>query len=69
MLDKNTLREKFSEDYEKYYSTELFKGEGFERKKCKLCGKYFWTLDKSRELCGDPEHEPYTFFKKSPIKI
>ncbi len=69
MLDKNTLREKFAEDYEKYYSTELFKGEGFERKKCKLCGKYFWTLDKSRELCGDPEHEPYTFFKKSPIKI
>ncbi len=69
MLDKNTLREKFSEDYEKYYSTELFEKEGFERKKCKLCGKYFWTLDKSRELCGDPEHEPYTFFKKSPIKI
>ncbi len=69
MLNKNSLREEFSKDYQKYYSTKLFEEKGFVRKKCRECGKYFWTLDKSRELCGDSEHEPYSFFKDSPKKI
>ena len=61
-LDKDSLRKDFSKDYKSYYSTELFEREGFIRKKCKACGKNFWTLDADRELCGDSEHEPYSFF-------
>ncbi len=68
-LNKDSLRQDFSKEPEKYYSTELFKKEGFERRKCRLCGKYFWTADSSRDLCGDPEHEPYTFIKDKPVDV
>ncbi|WP_457590818.1 alanine--tRNA ligase [Geoglobus sp.] len=34
---------------------------GFVRKKCPKCGKYFWTADESREVCGDPPCGTYTF--------
>lgn len=64
MLSKDGLREEFSKEPSKYYSTKLFEKEGFERRKCTACGKYFWAADSSRKLCGDPEHEPYSFIKE-----
>ncbi|MEM0147968.1 MAG: alanine--tRNA ligase [Candidatus Micrarchaeaceae archaeon] len=64
-LNKDKLREDFSNNYKNYYSTKTFDEEGFIRKKCKLCGKYFWTLDENRDLCGDPEHEPYSFIRNN----
>ncbi|MGC8568156.1 MAG: alanine--tRNA ligase [Candidatus Micrarchaeia archaeon] len=69
MLDKNSLREEFSSKYKEFYLTDVFEKEGFIRKKCKICGKYFWTSDPERELCGDPEHEAYSFFKDKPIDV
>ncbi len=69
MLNKETLRKEFSGDYKKYYSTSIFETEGFERKKCTKCGKYFWTADSAREMCGDPDHEPYTFIKDHPKEV
>ena len=69
MLSKDGLREEFSKDFKKYYSTKLFEEEGFMRKRCKVCGKYFWTADESRELCGDSEHEPYSFMKEKPKEV
>ncbi len=39
------------------------------RKKCKICGRYFWTLDPNRETCDDPSHTPYSFFKEKPTSI
>ncbi|MGI0100133.1 MAG: alanine--tRNA ligase [Candidatus Micrarchaeaceae archaeon] len=69
MLSKERLREEFSDDPGKYYSTKTFKAEGFERKRCSACGKYFWTADGERHLCGDPSHEPYTFIKDKPLHI
>ncbi len=56
---------------EKEYLEITFLPEnGFVRKRCPKCGKYFWTADESREICGDPPCESYTFignpvFKKS----
>ena len=67
-LDKNELRKEFGKDYDSYYSTELFREEGFERRQCKACGKNFWSSSE-RELCDDPEHTPYTFFKEKPSPI
>ncbi|MGC8647781.1 MAG: alanine--tRNA ligase [Candidatus Micrarchaeia archaeon] len=64
MISKDSLREEFSKKPDEYYNTELFKKEGFVRKRCKICGKYFWTADPGRELCGDPSHEPYSFFRE-----
>ncbi|MGC8586739.1 MAG: alanine--tRNA ligase [Candidatus Micrarchaeia archaeon] len=67
-LDKEKLRVKFSEDYNRYYGTELFEREGFKRRKCKICGKYFWSIE-DREVCDDPIHTPYSFFKEKPVEI
>jgi alanyl-tRNA synthetase len=56
---------------EKEYLDITFLSEnGFTRKKCPKCGKYFWTADESREICNDPPCSSYTFignpvFRKS----
>ncbi len=63
MPSKEQFRVQFSKEPGKYYSVGLFKEEGFERRRCALCGKYFWSADPSRKLCGDPSHEPYSFMK------
>ncbi len=66
-ISKDYLRKEFSRDYSKYYNSKLFKDEGFERKVCTTCGKGFWTASGS-DSCGDSSHEPYSFFKKTPVK-
>lgn len=48
----------FSEDE---YRLDFFKDEGFGRKRCSSCGKFFWTRDPERKTCGDPPCDPYTF--------
>jgi len=37
---------------------------GLKRKKCKICDKFFWTLDTKREICA--EHDNYSFIN-NPI--
>jgi len=69
MLSKNELRTDFSKEPSKYYTTKLFEKEGFERRKCTICGKYFWSADSARKLCGDPEHEPYSFIKEKTKSV
>jgi len=32
---------------------QFFHDNGYIRKKCKLCGDYFWTLDSNAGVCGD----------------
>ena len=66
MLSKEELRKEFSAKSGEYYSVKLFEDEGFIRKQCSACGKHFWTSDSKRELCGDSEHEPYSFIKDKP---
>ncbi|MHA1596542.1 MAG: alanine--tRNA ligase [Candidatus Asgardarchaeia archaeon] len=68
MVSKDVLRRKFSEDYKKHYEVELFRREGFVRKKCKICGRYFWTLDPEREVCGEPPCGIYEFIGNPPTK-
>jgi alanyl-tRNA synthetase len=53
-----------------YLDIEYLPDNGYIRKKCPRCGKYFWTADEGREICGDPPCGTYTFignpaFKKS----
>jgi len=43
-----------------YLDISYLSDNGFVRKKCKKCGKYFWTADE-REICGDPPCGTYTF--------
>ena len=61
MVNKEELRKLFGRDE---YEVEFFKEKGFIRKRCKVCGIYFWTLDPDRETCGDVECEQrYRFIK------
>ncbi|NPV63391.1 MAG: alanine--tRNA ligase [Methanotrichaceae archaeon] len=46
---------------EEEYRLDFFADEGFQRKKCESCGKFFWTRDQARKTCGDPPCDPYTF--------
>ena len=50
------------------YSLEFFREEGYVRRRCKVCGEYFWTLDPEREVCGESPCEPYRFVGKSLTK-
>lgn len=68
MSKKDALRAKFSADYKRYYLVDLFKREGFIRKKCESCGRFFWTLDPKRERCDDPPCSPYSFIGDPPTK-
>lgn len=42
----------------------FFKENGFYKKKCRVCGKLFWTLDPNREVCGDQPCVDYDFIDK-----
>ena len=63
---KEALKSKFSADYRRYYSVDLFKREGFVRKKCENCGRFFWTLDQGRNRCDDAPCSPYSFIGSPP---
>ncbi len=44
-----------------YLDITFLKENGFVRKRCPKCGKYFWTVDEDREICGDPPCDSYKF--------
>ena len=60
--EKNTMLD------EEYLDITFLKENGFIRKKCPLCGKHFWTVDESREICGDPPCGSYEFIDNPIFK-
>ncbi|MFH1750261.1 MAG: alanine--tRNA ligase [Candidatus Micrarchaeota archaeon] len=63
MLTKEALVKEFEKEFKKYYEVELFRKEGFARKKCATCGKAFWSTTDALN-CGDSAHNDYSFFAK-----
>jgi alanyl-tRNA synthetase len=63
---KQALKAKFSADYKRYYFVDLFKREGFVRRQCENCRKFFWTLKPERKRCDDQPCSPYTFIGDPP---
>ncbi|MCS7126295.1 MAG: alanine--tRNA ligase [Aigarchaeota archaeon] len=53
---------------EEVYSLEFFKERDYVRKKCKVCGEYFWTVNLDREVCGESPCEEYKFIGRSLSK-
>ena len=43
------------------YELDYFEEHGFVRRQCPSCDRHFWTRDESRELCGEPPCEEYSF--------
>ncbi len=66
MNEKDVLRAKFSKDPKRYYEVNLFAREGFVRKQCSNCGRFFWTLNQDREICPEPPCQQYDFLGNPP---
>ena len=49
------------------YELEFFKKNGFGRRQCKSCGKFFWTLGDS-DTCGEAPCVEYTFIGRPLFK-
>ncbi|MCS7140426.1 MAG: alanine--tRNA ligase [Candidatus Nezhaarchaeota archaeon] len=46
---------------EEEYKLKFFVKRGFVRRRCKVCNSAFWTLNESRDVCGDAPCQDYTF--------
>ena len=65
-MDKKEILSKFSSDPERYYKIKLFESEGFERKSCVTCKRFFWTIDENRIECPDHSNDTYSFIGNPP---
>ena len=65
-MDKNQILKEFSSDPDKYYNVKLFQEQGFIRKSCTKCKRFFWTLDANRTLCPDDGTDTYSFIGDPP---
>ncbi len=65
-MDKREILKEFSADPEKYYNVKLFQEQGFVRKACTKCGRFFWTLNADRNLCPDDGADTYSFIGEPP---
>ena len=65
-MDKNKILAKFSTDPQRYYNVSLFENEGFRRKACSKCGRFFWTLDENINFCPDHSENSYSFIDDPP---
>jgi len=65
-VNKKEILEKFSADPQRYYNVSLFEDQGFERKSCNVCNRFFWTLDSERVKCPDHSDDTYSFIGDPP---
>ena len=65
-MDKKEILKEFSSDPDRYYKVKLFEEQGFVRKSCMKCKRFFWTLDSGRELCPDDADDTYSFIGDPP---
>jgi alanyl-tRNA synthetase len=65
-VNKKEILEKFSADPQRYYNVDLFEDQGFERKSCNVCNRFFWTLDSERVKCPDHSDDTYSFIGDPP---
>jgi len=65
-VNKKEILDKFSADPQRYYKVNLFEDQGFERKSCKTCNRFFWTLDSERSNCPDHSDDTYSFIGEPP---
>jgi len=53
---------------EEEFKIPFFAENDFVRKKCSICGEFFWTQNLDRENCGDSPCQEYGFIGKPPTK-
>ncbi|MFQ5439924.1 MAG: alanine--tRNA ligase [Nitrosopumilaceae archaeon] len=65
-MDKREILKEFSSDPDRYYKVKLFEEQGFVRKSCSKCKRFFWTLDSERDTCPDDSADTYSFIGDPP---
>ena len=65
-MDKKEIVSKFSADPERYYNVKLFENQGFERKSCLTCKRFYWTIDENRTNCPAHSDDTYSFIGNPP---
>lgn len=66
-MGKKELIQKFQKDHDKYWNVELFGREGYTRKQCKKCGKFFWSVG-GNDSCPDATCTSYGFIGNPPTE-
>ncbi|MGI0081692.1 MAG: alanine--tRNA ligase [Nitrosopumilaceae archaeon] len=67
-MDKSQILAKFSSNPNRYYKVSLFEKEGFVRKSCVKCKRFFWTIDKIQNFCPEDAENNYSFIGNPPTK-
>ncbi len=66
---KEDFRKKASSEPDKYYATSVLKAEGFTRRQCSNCSRFYWTVVADAKVCGDPACSGgFRFIDGSPAK-
>jgi len=65
-MDKSQILAKFSADPDRYYKVDLFENQGFKRKSCSQCKRFFWTVNDSHTTCPDHSEDSYSFIGNPP---
>ncbi len=65
-MDKEEILAKFSSDPDRYYNVKLFSEQGFVRKSCSVCKRFFWTLEAARHACPEHSDDTYSFIGDPP---
>ncbi|MEM4378857.1 MAG: alanine--tRNA ligase [Candidatus Nitrosotenuis sp.] len=65
-MNKEEILAKFSSEPDRYYKVKLFSEQGFMRKSCNVCKRFFWTLDANRNSCPDHSADTYSFIGNPP---
>jgi alanyl-tRNA synthetase len=50
------------------YHVPFFDEQGFARKKCKICGEFYWTQVPDQDICGEAPCQEYTFIGNPPTR-
>lgn len=66
---KKEFKKIASKNPEKYYAVDYLKKEGFQRKQCSKCQKFFWSVNKGQNVCGEATCSGgFRFIGNSPAK-
>ncbi len=50
------------------FDIDFMREHGYTRRKCRVCGAFFWTPDPDQDVCGESPCVDYTFLRNPPTR-
>ena len=66
-MGKDELLKTLQRDWEKYWKLDVLLQNGFRRRRCVKCGKFFWSIE-DQEICNDANCREYEFIGQPRTK-